>query len=310
MPFQLTLLGTNSAVPAYGRHPTAQVLQTGKSLFLLDCGEGTQMRMSQYGISRRERIREIFITHLHGDHIYGLPGLLTSFSLNNRTEPLTIFSPPGLREMIEAVLKYSHAWLNYEVNFAVVPTDQSVQVFENKEVTVHTVPLEHRVPTTGYLFREKPGLANILPDKIAEYNIHFSKINAVKAGGDFVTAEGKIIPHAELTRPPAPPRSYAFCTDTVYSEAIIPLVKGVDLLYHETTYVAAEQEKAVKYAHSTTKDAARIAKAAAVGRLICGHFSSRYTDLSALEAEAREVFPNSSAGIEGQTYSVEKKRTS
>ncbi len=309
MPFRLTILGCNSAVPANGRHPTAQILQVRKSLFLIDCGEGTQLRMSDFNIHGRERIGQIFISHLHGDHIFGLPGLLTSYSLNNRTNDLTIFSPPGLEEMINAVLKASGAHLSYAVNFVVVDTEKSTQIFEDKQVTVTTIPLKHGMPVTGYLFREKKQPDNIIAEKIAEYDIPFQKIKAIKAGENFVTAEGKTITHEELTEPAPEPRSYAFCTDTSYKPDIVPLIKNVDLLYHETTFTTEEGVHAEKYGHSTAAQAAEIAKAANVGKLICGHYSARYGDLSPIEKEAKSIFPNSKAADEGDVFEVEFRRT-
>ena len=304
MPFQLSILGSNSAVPANGRFTTAQVLQVKNKLYLIDCGEGMQSRLSDYNISRRERIEQIFISHLHGDHIFGLPGLLTSFSLNRRKAPLTIYSPAGLQEMIEAILKYSYSHLSYDLKFVVVPTDESVQVFENEDISVKTIPLDHRIPTTGYLFREKEKVRNIRTEKIEEYGIHYSKINAIKAGGNFTREDGKIIPHEELTVAPSLPRSFAFCSDTTYQESIVPIIKGVDLLYHETTYVDDAKESAAKYKHSTAKEAATIAKMAGVGKLICGHYSSRYQDLTPFEKEARSVFPNTELGLEGKCITV------
>jgi len=271
---------------------------------MIDCGEGTQTRLSDFNITRRERIEQIFISHLHGDHIFGLPGLLTSFSLNNRKKALTIYSPAGLQEMIEAIFKYSHSHLSYELNFVVVPTDKSIQVFENKDITVKTIPLNHRIPATGYLFEEKEKMRNIRPEKIKEYNIHYSKINDIKRGGDFITEDGKVISHEELTCAPAPPCSFAFCSDTTYQESIVPIIKGVDLLYHETTYMDDARESAAKYGHSTAKEAATIAKMAGVGKLICGHYSSRYPKLEALEAEAKEVFKNSELGLEGRIFKI------
>ena len=304
MPFQLTILGSNSAVPANGRYTTSQVLQVKNKLYLIDCGEGTQLRLTENNITRRERIEQIFISHLHGDHIFGLPGLLTSFSLNNRKAALTIFSPPGLQEMIETIFRYSQSHLSYDLKFVVVPTDKSVQVFENKDITVSTIPLTHRIPTTGYLFKEKEKVRNILPEKITEYGIHYSKINAIKRGGNFTTEDGKVILHEELTTAPSPPRSFAFCSDTTYQESIVSIIKGVDLLYHETTYMEDGKENAAKYGHSTAKEAAAIAKMAGVGKLICGHYSSRYGDLTPLEEEAKSIFPNSELGLEGKCFGV------
>ncbi|MGK0364076.1 MAG: ribonuclease Z [Saprospiraceae bacterium] len=308
MPFQLTILGSNSAVPAHGRFTTAQVLQVKNKLYLIDCGEATQSRLGDSNISRRERIEQIFISHLHGDHVFGLPGLLTSFSLNQRKNPLTIYSPAGLQEMIEAIFKYSYSHLSYDLKFVVVPTDKSVQIFENKDITVTTIPLDHRIPTTGYLFREKEKVRNIRPKKIEEYGIHYSKINAIKEGGDFTAEDGRIIPNEELTMAPPLPRSFAFCSDTTYQESIVSIIKGVDLLYHETTYLDEAKENAVKYGHSTAKQAATIAKMANVGKLVCGHYSSRYQKLDALEAEAKSIFPNSELGLEGKCFMVTPRR--
>jgi len=307
MSFSLTILGSNSAVPAYGRFTTAQVLQVNSKLYLIDCGESTQTRLSDCNINRRERIEQIFISHLHGDHIYGLPGLLTSFSLNNRTSPLTIYSPAGLKELLEAIFKYSYAHLSYDLNFVVVPTDKSVQIFEDKYLTVKTIPLSHRIPTTGYLFKEKPQSPNFRSEKMEEYGIHYSKISEIKNGGDFITETGKVIPHKELTTPAPQARSFAFCSDTTYQESIVPIIKGVNLLYHETTYMEAEKESAAKYRHSTAKEAAKIAKLAEVGQLICGHYSSRYVKLDDMLQEAREVFKNTELGLEGRVFSVDKK---
>ena len=206
--------------------------------------------------------------------------------------------------MIETIFKHSQSHLSYDLKFVVVPTDKSVQVFENKDITVKTIPLDHRIPTTGYLFEEKEKVRNIRPKKIEEYGIHFSKIKAIKEGGNFTTEEGKIIPHEELTKAPTPPRSFAFCSDTTYQESIVSIIKGVDLLYHETTYLDEAKESAAKYGHSTAKEAATIAKMAKVGKLICGHYSSRYPKLYDMEAEAKSVFPNSELGLEGKCFSV------
>ena len=308
MIFRLTILGSNSAVPANGRYPTAQILQVGKSLFLLDCGEGTQLRMSDYNISGRERIEQIFITHLHGDHIFGLPGLLTTYSLNGRTSALTIFSPPGLEPMIQAVMKASGSHLSYPLHFKVVSTEKSEQIFENNQVTVSTIPLKHGLPTTGYLFREKKRPANILIEETEKHSIPFTEFKAIKNGGDFITPEGKVISHTQLTTPAPLPRSYAFCTDTAYRPDIVPIIAGADLLYHETTYTTEEGAHAEKYGHSTAAQAAQIAKAAKVGKLICGHYSARYGDVTPIVEEAKSVFPNSVAGIEGEVYEVDFRR--
>lgn len=306
MPFNLTFLGSNSAVPAHGRYTSAQVLQVKNRLYLIDCGEGAQWRLPYHGVSKREKIEQIFISHLHGDHIYGLPGFLTSLSLSNRTKPLTIFSPEGLEDMLRSIFKHSYVNLSYEIDFVTVPTDKSVKIHSDSQITVHTIPLKHRIPTTGYLFREVQKPDNILPEKLEEYNIPFEAIPAIKKGEGYTLPNGKVIPHKELTKPAPAPRSFAYCSDTSYTEDIIPIIKNVSLLYHETTYLHDAIENAKKYGHSTALEAARIAKAANVNALICGHYSSRYSDIKPHKKEAKTVFENTFLGLDGRVFSVDK----
>ncbi len=303
MKFELTILGCNSAKPANGRHPTAQVLNIQEELILIDCGEGTQNRMNDFGI-KRGRIKYIFISHLHGDHIFGLPGLLTSYSLNTRTEPLTIFAPSGLQEMIEVVLKNSGSILSYPIYFKVTNPEISSKIFENEVFEVYTIPLQHRVPTNGYLFREKERPRNIIPEKIQEYEIPFSQIPAIKKGEDLKLPDGITIPNEELTLSPPPPRSFAFCSDTVYNEAIIPIIDGVDLLYHEATFLHERLQRAIQTKHSTALQAAQIAQKSNAGQLIIGHFSSRYRDVTPFLEEAQSFFEKTHVAEEGKTYQV------
>lgn len=299
--FSVTILGNNSALPAHNRHPTAQVLQTLDHTFLIDCGEGTQMQMSAYKI-RRSKINHIFISHLHGDHYFGLIGLLTSLGLNHRTAELNIFSPKPLKEIIDLQLSVSKANLPYSINFYNIE-DEGI-IFEDKKIVVETFSVNHRVECWGFLFREKKNLRKIDPKKIKKYGIPTSFYENLHAGGDFITDENKLIRNEMLTAAVSPPKSYAYCADTSYYEPIVEKIKGVDLLYHESTYLHALEEKAVSRFHSTTKQAAMIAKKAGVRKLLIGHFSSMYEKLDEFKAEACEVFENTDIAEEGVCYFV------
>lgn len=305
MLFDLSILGCNSALPALGRHPTSQILKIHNQTVLIDCGEGTQMRMNTFHI-KRGKIRYIFISHLHGDHIFGLPGLLTSYSLNGRTEPLYIFSPKGLEALIRITLKNSGSILSYPIHFEEVDTTKAAKIFENNAFSVTAFPLIHRVPTTGYLFRERFHLRNIIAEKIQKHQIPYDQIDSIKEGADFVLADGRIIPNEELTTPPPQERTYAYCSDTMYSEAILPHIQNVDLLYHEATFLQEHLDRAIYSKHTTAHQAATIAKKAGAKKLVLGHYSSRYADLDPLLKEARAVFANTLLGIEGATYRVDR----
>ena len=274
MTFSLTILGSSSATPAYGRHPTAQLLNVQEQLFLIDCGEGTQMRLLNHKI-KRNKIQHIFISHLHGDHCYGLFGLLGTFSLYGRTEPMHIFAPKGLQEMFETVLKHSAEGkpASFPIYFHDTDTEKHQLIFENDVLTVHSIPLQHRIACAGFLFREKPLPRNIRIEQISKYAIHYTEIKAIKNGTDFFyQPENRWIKNEDLTDDPAAPRSYAFCSDTRYKPDIIPIIQGVDLLYHEATFLKDSTVRAEETCHSTTHQAAEIAKAAQVKRLIIGHF--------------------------------------
>ncbi len=306
MDFALTILGVNGATPAHGRFPTSQYLKIHNHHFLIDCGEGAQMRINDFGVPH-SKIDRIFISHLHGDHIFGLPGLLFSFALSNRSKSLHIYSPDGLEPMIVALLMLG-GQLPYPIFFHKVQTSKSELVFENKELTVYSVPLKHRIPTIGYLFREKPFHKNINPKKISEFGLSIPQIIAAKNGEDIYLADGRVINNADLTFPPFSPRSYAYISDTIFHKGIIPLIDKVDLLYHETTFCNDSKENANTTMHSTAEQAATIAKMANVGILITGHYSSRYKELDSLLSEAKAVFPNTVLGMEGKKYEVERKR--
>lgn len=303
MIFSVTILGSNSAIPANGRHPTAQVVNIRNQLFLIDCGEGTQMQMTQFRI-KRTKINQIFISHFHGDHLFGLPGLLTSYSLMGRKEPLEIFAPRGLQNMMDVILETSGSHLSYELTINELDADVHKKIFENEVVTVYSIPLQHRIPTCGYLFKEKRPLSNIRPEKIVELNIPFSEIKAIKDGADFTTASGKVIPNELITFPPKRERSYAYCSDTSYFEKVIPQIKNANLLYHEATFMDDKAAIAKERGHATSKEAALIAQKAEVGQLLLGHFSSRYINLEPLLEEAKTVFPNSDIATEGTVFDV------
>jgi ribonuclease Z len=302
MKFALTILGANSAVPAHGRHLTSQVLQFNNHFFLIDCGEGTQMRMSDFGVPRH-KIQQIFISHLHGDHIFGLPGLLFSYALNNRRQALDIYSPPGLEEMVLAQLKPGGA-LTFPLRFHLLDPTKYELIFENQFMTVHALPLRHRIPTVGFVFREKQRQHNMRPEKIDEYQLSIPQIKAAKAGYDVLLDDGRNLPNAELTFPPPLPRSFAFVSDSAYDETILPYIEGVNLLYHETTFCHDMEEYAELTLHSTARQAAAIAQRAGAGKLITGHYSSRYKDLQPFLVEAQAVFPQTELGLEGNEYEV------
>lgn len=303
MRFALTILGVNAATPAYGRFPTSQVLQFHNHFFLLDCGEGAQMRMSEFNIPRH-KIHQIFISHLHGDHVFGLPGLLFSLDLNGRQVPLDIFSPPGLKEMIMAQLRPGVA-LSYPIHFHEIDATKTTLLFQNDLITVESIPLKHGIPTVGFIFREKPLPLNIVPEKILEYQLSIEQIKAAKSGEDVLLESGEIVENNELTFPRALPRSYAFLTDTIYDEAVVPQIQGISLLYHDTTFCDDHLENAALTMHSTARQAAVLASKANVGQLVTGHYSSRYKDLNAFIEEASPIFPNTVLGQEGVTYEIE-----
>ncbi len=265
----LTVLGNGAGGPFHGRHYTAQVLQVDNQYFLIDCGEGTQMQIFKYRV-KADRFKHIFISHLHGDHIFGLIGLLTSWCLKRRTETLHIYSPPGVYELVTTTARICGIIFPYPIEFTEVDASVHQKVFENSKVEVWTIPLNHRTPTSGWLFREKPRPLNILKAKIEAYDIHYRFIPGIKAGDDFVLPNGDIVPNAELTSPAVAPRSYAFCSDTAPSDAVVEAVKGVDLLYHEATFTQEHIEEALISCHSTAAQAADIARRAGVNHLLIG----------------------------------------
>jgi ribonuclease Z len=300
---KVTILGSNSASPAHDRHPSSQILDVENDYYMIDCGEGTQFQLNKYQVSR-SRIRAIFISHLHGDHYLGLLGLLTTMSMSNREEPLTVVGPNGLKEIIELQCMYSKTILRFDITYIVFEANVSSLIYEDNKVKVTTIPLMHKVDTSGYLFQEQPKKHNIIKDKIVEFQIPIEKISGIKNGDDLMLDNGQVIANHELTTAPQKPKSFAYCSDTMYHEPIIPIVESVDMLYHEATFLEKEIERAEFTKHSTTKDAATIAQKAKVHKLMIGHYSSRYPDLSLLLSETKHYFDNTLLAIEGETYEV------
>lgn len=303
MVFELIVLGTSGAVPAYGRFCSSQVLHTENEDFLIDCGEGCQMRLQRYAAGHA-RFRHIFISHLHGDHFYGLPGLLTSWALAGRSEPLTLYSPPGLQELLDHFLLHAIGRFPYPIHFRELDASRSEILTPTPDIRVRTLPLHHRVPTLGYRFDEVERPRTILPAAIARYQIPYTDIAAIKGGADFELADGSRIPNAELTTAGPASRSYAYCSDTRYYPELQPLLQDVDLLYHEATFLHELLEQAEETLHATAREAALMARAAGAGQLVLGHFSSRYADTTDFEVEARTIFPRTYAARDGQRFQV------
>lgn len=304
MDFELRILGTAAALPTIARFTTSQALTIQEYHFLIDCGEGAQIRMDEFGV-KKHKFKHIFISHLHGDHYFGLFGLMTTYSLYGRRDPLTIYSPPGLKEVLLPALQMGQADLGFPLYFVEVDPERSELIFENAKLEVHTLPLHHRIPTCGYLFREKERLRNIRSESIAAYDLSVPQIKAAKRGEDIRLSDGRLLPNAQITLDPPPVRAFAFCSDTRYKPDLVPLIRGVDLLYHESTFCRDHRERAEQTQHSTAEEAAQIARQAGVGKLILGHFSSRYEDAGVFEAEARRYFPESYAARDGDLFSVE-----
>jgi ribonuclease Z len=301
MPMKLTILGSSSALPTSERFPSAHVLNVHERIYLIDCGEGTQIQLRKNRI-RFGKINHIFISHLHGDHVFGLYGLLSTFSLMGRTSPLHLYAPENYRTILASHLGDFDIHLNFEIDFIPLSGKDPVKIFEDKYITITSFPLEHRVPAYGFLFREKPCDRNIIKESIEKYKIPTVRIPAIKKGEDFVTAEGETIRNEDITYPGHEPLSYAYCSDTKYFKRLATFVKGVSLLYHEATFDLSLADLAVITGHSTTIDAAKTASIARAGALIIGHFSARYKDISPLVEEARSVFPETYPAIDGHTY--------
>jgi len=303
LPFSVTILGSSSALPTSTRFPTSQVVSLNERLYLVDCGEGTQIQLRKFGF-KAGKINHIFISHLHGDHIFGLPGLISTMALGGKKGELHIYSHSELKIMMDHLMKFMNELDDFKVVYHPLNFRSSAIIYEDSKLVVESVPLKHRIPCCGFIFREKPHELHLRGDKIEYLKVPVRDRIAIKSGADYHTSEGKIISNQELTFPPDPVRSYAFCTDTICRKQIIPLIKNVNLLYHEATFADELSDLAVKTYHTTAKQAAQLAAEAGVAKLIIGHFSSRYKSVKPLVDEARAVFPNTFPANDGDKFEL------
>ena len=303
MNFELNILGCGSAKPTTRHQPTSQILNVRGKFFMIDCGEGVQTQMQKMGLSMMN-IGHIFISHNHGDHVFGLPGLVGTMDLLGRTAELHVHGPLQVGDFIDFLLKTFYTDIGYKLIFHPVDVHQHTLVYEDRSITVYSIPLQHRLPTCGYLFKEKPGLPHIRREMIDAFNIPVSQINNIKAGASWTTEDGTIIPHERLTTPAKPPRSYAYCSDTVYLPELKDILHGVTLLYHEATYMHERALRAEQTRHTTALQAATLARDAKVEQLCVGHFSASLKDENALLHEAQSVFPNTILANEGLVVSI------
>lgn len=297
---KLTILGCHSATPRWNSNPTAQVLEVKGHLFLIDCGEGTQVQLRRFKV-KFSRIRHIFISHLHGDHFFGLVGLISTFRLLGRESELHVYGPKGIKEAITLQLKLGKSWTNYALIFHELESKDSQQIYEDDSVTVHTIPLRHRVYCNGFLFKEKLGERKLNIDAANKANVSMSYYEKIKQGFDVTSESGQLISNSELSLEPDAPKSYAFCSDTAYEPKIIPQITNSTLLYHESTFLSEHQELAEKTKHSTAMEAAQIAKDAKVTALLLGHYSGRYGDYEVFRKEAQQVFENVELAEDGKS---------
>lgn len=287
----------------HGRNHTAQVIRFGQEFFLLDCGEGTQTQLRKYKV-KASKISSIFISHLHGDHYLGLVGLLSSYHLSKRTEVLRIFGPRGLNEIITTHFRWSQTRLNYPLEFTETTTAGKITLLDHPQFTISSFPLQHRIPTTGFIIQEKEGLRSLIKEKLQESALPLEAIQQLRLGLDYVASDGASYFAKDYCHPLPSLRSYAFCSDTTFNPSLAPYFEGVDLLYHEATFMEADSPRAAETYHCTANQAGQLAQLAGVKKLLLGHFSSRYPDLSDLLAEAQTVFPNSILSEEGITYPI------
>jgi ribonuclease Z len=303
MRFEVTILGSSSATPIFNRNPTAQALNINEHLYLIDCGEGTQQQLLRYDV-KATRIDHIFISHLHGDHYLGLVGLLSSLHLNGRRKPLKLFGPVHLKEIIDIQFKYSETVINYPLEFYATNPDRPEVILDNQDIIVETIPLDHRVPCTGFLFRQKKRLRKLLKDKVAELNIPLEYFTSLKKGKDYIAPDGTVYPNETLTADPSEPKMYAYCSDTIFNSMYFDQINGADLLYHEATFLHNMLTRAKDTYHTTAWQAAEVAVETGAKKLLIGHFSARYKSLNELLEEARNVFPETELAIEGKTFEI------
>lgn len=303
MDFNITILGSNSAIPAHGRNQTSQLISWDGESFLIDCGESTQFQLRKYKI-KYSKINHIFISHLHGDHYLGLMGLINNYSLNNRKKPLHLYGPKGLDEIITIQLKYSASTLNFPLIFHPTVPQGKVKLAEIRDLTIFSFPLEHRIPCTGFSFEEKIERVHLNKEMMVKYKPEVSAIHTLQTGKDVLDKTGKVLYHADDFCDFSPPRKYSYCSDTAFNLDLVPHIKESDLLYHESTFMEDEKKRAKITKHSTAKEAALIAKEANVKQLLLGHYSSRYSKLDLLLKEAKEIFEGSTLSVEGNTYAI------
>lgn len=301
--FSVTILGSSAAIAARSRGLSAQVLRYGRELFLIDCGEGTQFQLRRFKIPMGH-INHVFISHLHGDHFFGLIGLMSTWHLLRRTHPLEIYAPAPLEEILKIQLTASGTELNYPLNFHPVSAETPQLILNHPQMEVSSLPLIHRVPTTGFLFKEKEHVRRINPEAMHQYAVPYQSIDSLRRGADFIDSDGKVVANAALTFPGPQSRSYAYCSDTAYNESLVPLIAESTVLYHEATFMHDRVESATEKGHSTSIQAATIASKANVGKLLLGHFSARYEDMHPLLEEAQSVFKESVLVEDGTTYPI------
>lgn len=301
---KLTILGCYAATPRTFTNPTSQVLEINKELVLIDCAEGTQVELRRNKV-KFSRIKHIFISHLHGDHFYGLVGLISSFGLLRRENELHVHGPKGVKEIISLQLKLAKAWTAYPLYFHELESTESTRILETDKFTVDTIPLDHRIYTNGFLFTEKPAERKLLIEEAQKHNIDVAYYRSIKKGKDVKLDDGRVIKNDELTEDPSPVKSYAFCSDTAYNPKIVPIIESCSALYHESTFLEKHADVAALTKHSTAKEAARIASQAKVGRLILGHFSTRYEDFDLFREEAAEIFPYVELADDGKVFVFE-----
>jgi len=297
----LTVLGCYAATPRTLTNPTSQVLEINNHVVLIDCGEGTQVELRRHKI-KFSRINHIFISHLHGDHFFGLPGFISTMRLLGRDKELHVYGPKGIKEAITLLLKLGDSWTNYPLLFHELTSKETELIFEDDKISVSTIPLDHRVYTNGYLFKEKLGKRKLNVAAVEKYGIDKAYYNNIKNGRDITLDNGSIVPNKELTYDPPKPKSYAFCSDTIYDESLADKVKEVDVLYHESTFLDSEAHLAAKTKHATAKQAAQVAKDANVKTLVLGHYSTRYKSIELFKEEASTVFPNVLLADDGKTF--------
>ena len=302
-PFKIHILGCGSALPTLKHNASSQLIEMRGKCFMVDCGEGAQMQFRRSHI-HFSKLNAIFISHMHGDHCFGLMGLLSTLGMLGRTSKLRIYAPKDYEPLFRQQVEFFMQTMEYEMEMIPVDTEKQQVIYEDHSLTVETVPLQHRVPCCGFIFREKPTLPHIRRDMIDYYGIPVSQINNIKNGADWTNEDGDMIPNARLVQPADSPRSYAYCSDTRFVPGLKEKVKGVTVLYHESTYTAEQEDRAKIYYHSTARQAATIAAGAGVGTLLLGHYSARYNDEQVLLEEAKAVFPNSILTQEGMVFDV------